>query len=145
VVINLVSGLFALGGVAVAALFSEIRSRREDHSRQSSELVSLKRKTYANALYQVELVASNVAQWVDANDDDSAARSRAVWDSLTTAYQIVNEIHIMARTQEPAVAMKRMLTAYRTPFENGERKLPKPRDLRADMIGAFRRDLGLSP
>jgi hypothetical protein len=143
--VYLVSGLFALGGVALAALFAEIRAARESRARENSELTSLKRQTYSKALYQVELIASKVAQWAGANDEERAERSQAFWDELTVAYQITNEIRIMARTQEPADAMKRVLTIYRAAVENDERKVPKPRDQRSEMVSSFRMDLGLLP
>jgi hypothetical protein len=143
--VYLVSGLFALGGVALAALFAEIRAARESRARENSELTSLKRQTYSKALYQVELIASKVALWAEANDEERAERSHAFWDELTVAYQITNEIRIMARTQEPADAMKRVLTIYRAAVENDERKVPKPRDQRSNMVSSFRMDLGLLP
>src|SRR5437660_10684184 len=94
--VYLVSGLFALGGVALTAIFSEIRSSREGRARENSDLASLKRQTYSKAIYQVELVASKVARWAAAGDDDERAeRSHAFWDELTVAYQITNEIRIM--------------------------------------------------
>lgn len=143
--IYLISGLFALGGVALTGLFAEIRAARESSARESSELTSLKRETYAKAIYQVELVASKVARWAGANDEERAERSHAFWDELTLAYQITNEIRIMARTQEPADAIKRVLAIYRAAVENDERKLPKPREQVHDMVSWFRKDLGLSP
>jgi hypothetical protein len=139
------SGAFALGGVALAGLFAELRSARENRARASLELTSLKRETYSKAIHQVELVASRVARWAGANDEDRAERSHAFWDELTIAYQIKNEIRIMARTQEPADAMTRVLTIYRAAVEKDERKLPKPRDQVRDMVSEFRKDLGLSP
>jgi len=143
--VYLVSGLFALGGVALAGLFAEIRAARESRARENSELTSLKRETYSKAIHQVELVASKVARWAEANDEERAERLHAFWDELTLAYQITNEIRIIARTQEPAEAMKRVLTIYRTTVENDERKLPKPRERRDDMVSWFRKDLGLLP
>lgn len=143
--VYLVSGLFALGGVALAGLFAEIRAARDSHARENSELVSLKRETYSKAIHQVELVASKIARWAGANDEERAERSHAFWDELTLAYQITNEIRIIARTQEPADAMKRVLTIYRAAVENDERKLPKPREQVGDMVSWFRKDLGLLP
>lgn len=143
--VYLVSGLFALGGVALAGLFAEIRASRDSRNRENSELVSLKRETYSKAIHQVELVASKVARWAGANDEERSERSHAFWDELVLAYQITNEIRIMGRTQEPADAMKRVLTIYRAAVENDERKLPKPRKHVNDMVSSFRLDLGLSP
>ena len=99
--VYLVSGLFALGGVALAGLFAEIRAARESRARENSELTSLKRETYSKAIHQVELVASRVARWAGANDEERAERSHAFWDELTLAYQITDEVRIIARTQEP--------------------------------------------
>jgi hypothetical protein len=143
--VYLFSGLFALGGVALAGLFAEIRAIRDSRDRENSELVSLKRETYSKAIHQVELVASKVARWTGANDEERSERSHAFWDELVLAYQITNEIRIMARTQEPADAMKRVLTIYRAAVENNERELPKPREQVNDMVSSFRMDLGLSP
>lgn len=143
--VYLVSGLFALGGVALAGLFAEIRATRDSHGRENSELISLKRETYSKAIHQVELVASKVARWAGANEEERDERSHAFWDELVLAYQITNEIRIMARTQEPADAMKRVLTIYRAAVESDERKLPKPGEHVNDMVSSFRMDLGLSP
>jgi hypothetical protein len=143
--VYLVSGLFALGGVGLAGLFAEIRAARESRARENSELTSLKRERYSKAISQVELVASRVALWAGANDEERAERSHAFWDELTLAYQIANEVRIIARTQEPAAAMKRVLAIYRAAVENDERKLPKPREQRDDMVSWFRKDLGLLP
>jgi hypothetical protein len=142
--VYLISGLFALGGVALTALFSEMRAFREGRARENADLASLKRQTYSKAIYQVELVASKVARWAGADDDQRSERSHAFWDELTVAYQITNEIRIMARTQEPADAMKRVLSIYRAAVENDTRKLPKPREQSEDMVSSFRTDLGLS-
>jgi hypothetical protein len=141
--VYLVSGLFALGGVALAGLFAEIRAARDSRIRENSELTSLKRETYSKAIHQVELVASKVARWAGANDDERAERSHAFWDELVLAYQITNEIRIIARTQEPANAMRRVLTIYRAAVENDERKLPKPGEQVDEMVSWFRKDLGL--
>jgi hypothetical protein len=143
--VYLASGLFALGGVALAGLFAEIRAIREGRARGNFELVSLKRETYSKAIDQVELVASKVARWAEASDEERAERSHAFWDELTLAYQITNQIRLIARTQEPADAMKRVLTVYRTAVEDDERKLPKTRGKVNEMINMFRIDLDLSP
>lgn len=143
--VYLVSGLFALGGVALTGLLGEFRAIREARSRENSGLASLKRETYSKAIDQVELVASKVAQWATANDEERAERSHAFWDELVLAYQIENQIKITARTQEPAEAMHLVLSVYRAAVENDERKLPKPRAELRDMVGSFRTDLGLAP
>lgn len=144
--VYLISGLFALGGVALTALLAEIRAIREGRARENSDLASLKRQTYSKAIHQVELVASKAARWAGADDDtELSERSHAFWDELTLAYQITNEIRIIARTQEPADKMKRVLSIYRAAVEKDERKLPKPREQVQDMIISFRTDLGLSP
>jgi hypothetical protein len=143
--VYLVSGLFALGGVILGGIFAEIRAARESRARENSEVASLKRQTYSRAIHQVELVASKVARWVGTSDEKRSERSHDFWDELTLAYQITNEIRLIARTQEPADAMKRVLTIYRTAVENDHRKLPKPRDQVNEMINSFRADLDLSP
>jgi hypothetical protein len=142
--VYLVSGLFALGGVVIGGIFAEIRAARESRARENSELTSLKRQTYSRAIHQVELVASKVARWAGTSDEKRSERSRDFWDELTLAYQITNEILLIARTQEPADAMKRVLTIYRAAVENDDRKLPRPRDRVNEMIGSFRADLDLS-
>jgi hypothetical protein len=143
--VYLVSGLFALGGVALAGIFAEIRATRDSRGRETSELTSLKRETYSRAIHQVELVASKVARWTGATDEERSERSHAFWDELVLAYQVTNEIRIIARTQEPAEAMRRVLTIYRAAVESDERKLPKPGEQVDDMIRSFRVDLGLTP
>jgi hypothetical protein len=145
VTVYLVSGLFALGGVALTGLLSEFHGIREARYRENSDLASLKRGTYSKAIDQVELVASKVAQWVGANDEERAERSRAFWDELVLAYQIENQIKIVARTQEPAEVMHQVLSIYRAAVEKDEKKLPKPREEKRDMISSFRTDLGLAP
>jgi hypothetical protein len=102
-------------------------------------------RTYSKAIHQVELVASKVARWAGADDEKRPGRSHDFWDELTLAYQITNEIRIVARTQEPADAMKRVLTIYRTAVESDVRELPKPRDEVSAMVSSFRADLGLTP
>ena len=141
--IELASGLFALGGVALTALFGEVRARREVKVREAAELTALKRKTYGAALQQVELVASKCARWVDPDTTTDASARQEFWDALVSGYQIMNEINIMSSTQSPGDAMKRVLTAYRRAVENEKRELPKPREDRQEMFDAFREDLGL--
>lgn len=142
--VYLVSGLFALGGVVLGGIFTEIRAVRESRARESSELITLKRQTYSRAIHQVELVASKVVRLAGADDGERSERSHAFWDELTLAYQITNEIRLIASTQEPADAMKRVLTMYRAAVENNTRKLPSPRDRVNEMINSFRTDLNLS-
>ena len=72
-------------------------------------------------------------------------RSDAFWDELVLAYQLKNEIRIVARTQEPAQKMERVLSTYRKAVENGARELPKPREQVDEMVSSFRTDLGLLP
>ena len=143
--VYLISGLFALGGVALTGLLGEFRAIREARARENSDLTSLKRETYSKAINQVELIASKVAQWVEASDEERAERSHSFWDELVLAYQIENQIKITARTQEPAESMHHVLSIYRAAVENDERKLPKPREEKKDMVSSFRTDLGLAP
>jgi hypothetical protein len=137
--IDVASGLFALGGVALAGAWAEVRAGREARARQSSELVSLKRELYTEATLRIEAVASSVAQWASAEDD---ASREAVWAALTSAYETSAKIRIVAGTQIPAEAMQRVLTVYRKALESNDRRLPKPSGLRQAMIGEFRKDLG---
>jgi hypothetical protein len=143
--VYLVSGLFALGGVALTGLLTELHAIRETRYRENSDLISLKREAYSKAINQVELVASAVARWAGADDEERAERSHAFWDELVLAYQMQNQIKIIARTQEPAEAMNHVLSIYRAAVENDERKLPKPRGELRDMVSSFRKDLGLAP
>lgn len=137
--IDVASGLFALGGVALAGAWAEIRAGREARARQSSELVSLKRELYSEAILRTEAVASSVAQWVAAEDD---ASQQAVWAALTSAYETAGRIRIVADTQVPAEAMRQLLAVYRNALESEDRRLPKPSDFRDEMISEFRKDLG---
>ncbi|MEV6848315.1 hypothetical protein [Actinoplanes sp. NPDC051411] len=143
-VTELATGFFALGGVALTALLAEIRARRETRVKEHIELTALKRKTYSTAIQQVEIVASKFAQWIDCIPEEDATAERAFWDALTIAYQLSNEIRILGATQEPADAMKRMLTVYRKAMAGEIKVLPKPKELRAAMVDEFRNDLGLA-
>jgi hypothetical protein len=140
IAVDVASGLFALGGVALAGVWAEIRAGREARSRQSSELVSLKRELYTEAIVRTEAVASSVAQWVAAPDDDVSRQ--AVWAALTSAYETSANIRIVADTQTPADAMEGVLRVYRSALEGNDRRLPKPREGRDAMIRELRRDLG---
>lgn len=134
-------GLFALGGVALAGVLAEVRAVREARSRGASELASLKRDLYAEAIQRTEAVASRAARWVAAPPKDAAARE-AVWDALAAAYDTSNRIRITAETQRPADAMNRLLRAYRDALEKDDRRLPVPTEDRAEMIRQFRGDMG---
>jgi hypothetical protein len=138
-----VGGVFALAGVALAAVFAEVRARRESRSREAADLLALKRKIYGTAVHQVEVVASGCTQWFESTAENRPAAKRSFWDALTIAYQISNEIRLVSTTERPADAMKRMLTVYRDAVEKDSRDLPKPREIRDEMIGTFRQDLGL--
>lgn len=141
--IDLASGLFALGGVALAGAWAEIRAGREARARQSSELLSLKRELYTEAMLRTEAVASSVAQWAfEAEDAEDDASRQAVWAAITSAYETQNKIRIVADSQAPAEAMKRVLAVYRDVLESSDRRLPKPSDVRSAMISEFRKDLG---
>ena len=75
---------------------------RDSRTRENADLSALKRQTYSKALNQVELVASKVAILARATGEERAEFAGAFWDELVVAYQIKNEIRLMARTQEPA-------------------------------------------
>jgi hypothetical protein len=137
---DVASGLFALGGVALAGVWAEIRAGREARVQRSSELVSLKRDLYTEAIVRVESVASSVALWATAVEADVSRQS--VWAALTPAYETSAKIRIVADTQLPADAMDRVLTTYRTALESNDRRLPQPREEREAMIREFRKDLG---
>jgi hypothetical protein len=140
----LIGGIFALAGVALTGFLAEFRATRESRSQEISNLASLKREVYSKAINQVELVASMVARWVGANEEERPERSHSFWDELVVAYQMQNQIKILARTQEPAEAMNRVLGIYRRAIENHEKELPKPREEVKEMVSSFRKDLGLT-
>jgi len=137
---DVASGLFALGGVALAGVWAEIRAGREARVQRSSELVSLKRDLYTEAIVRVESVARSVALWATAVEADVSRQS--VWAALTSAYETSAKIRIVADTQRPADAMDRVLSTYRTALESNDRRLPQPREEREAMIREFRKDLG---
>jgi hypothetical protein len=141
--IEIASGLFALGGVALAGVLSEIRSVREARTRRVEDLQSLRRSVYAEALRRVEAVAKSVARWCQPESKDDPAVTRAVWDALSAAYEIQLEIHLIARRSEVAGAMGRVLGEYRHAVEENKRVLPRPNEPRLVMINAFRMDLGM--
>jgi hypothetical protein len=140
IAVDVASGLFALGGVALAGAWAEIRAGREARARQLSERVSLKIELYTEAIVRIEAVASSVALWASATEADESRQ--AVWAALTPAYETSAKIRIVADTQVPADAMERVLTVYRTALESNDRRLPKPTDLRDAVIREFRKDMG---
>lgn len=75
-VIDVGSGLFALGGVALAAVFSEVRAWRENRGVRLSTLYDLRRATNATAQRQVEDLAAALARWANegAPADDEPSR-----------------------------------------------------------------------
>jgi hypothetical protein len=138
-----VSGAFALGGVALAGLMAEIRSWREGRIRRRSEIMTLRRETYASALRRIEGVASSVAIWSACEPDGVPAATRAVWEALTSAYEVLSEVRLIAGHGEVAEAMQRVLHEYRAALQSGERTLPAPTELRAAVVREFRGDLGI--
>ena len=125
---DVASGFFALGGVALAGVWAEIRAGREARAQQSSELVSLKRELYTEAIVKVEAVASSVALWASAAEDE--LHRKVVRAALVAAYETSAKIRIVADSQMPADAMDQVLAAYRSALESNDQRLPKPYDLR---------------
>ncbi len=141
---DVASGAFALGGVALASAVAEVHAWREARARRDSDLTSLRREVYTNALRRLESVASRVALWAVAEPEDVAVRTAAVWEALATAYEVLNEVRLIAGDPKVAASMERTLRVYRAALEGGERVLPKVNDDRVGMIHAFREDLGIS-
>jgi hypothetical protein len=143
---EITAGLFALGGVALTALLTELRGWREARVRQTTELASLRRELYIRALHDVEAVASVVGTWsstMPGSEETEAVSSASFWAALTTAYKSLQEVRLLGCDQAPALAMKDALLIYRNQVESGVRELPKARPQLDAMLAAFRRDLGL--
>jgi len=135
---DVASGLFALGGVGLAAVFGELRAWREFRTSRSSEIERLRRTTYAAALRQVETLASETAKWAVEGGPSAQA-----WDGLTAAYGILSEVALIAVDQRTPEAMVVVLRAYRDVLQSEERLLPDPGTERQALVDAFRRELGL--
>ncbi|GHJ48311.1 hypothetical protein Cs7R123_56530 [Catellatospora sp. TT07R-123] len=136
-------GLFALGGVALAAAFTEIRAWREDRSRRAHDLHVQRREVYAAALREVESVTSELAKLINYGAGDREEQRRAVWSALVRAYEVLNQVRLLAENMNTAGAMSAVLRVYRDALEQGATELPDPRELRRAMVGGFREDLGI--
>jgi hypothetical protein len=143
---DIASGLFALGGVAVAAGFNELRAWRESRAARESAIFELRRETYARALRQIETIASRFAQWAEEAraSDEYFTRKRAVWDAMTAAYETLNEVRLIAgdlgQTED---AMNRILRDYRDRLEADEQVGFKSREERSVLVDLFRKDLAI--
>lgn len=95
---DIASGVFALAGVTVAAVFSELRAWRETRTARGEALLQLRRETYARALRQLETLASKSAQWVEAPEAVSRepASKLPVWEAMTVVYETMNEVRLAA-------------------------------------------------
>jgi hypothetical protein len=140
---DVTGGLFALGGVTLAAALAEARAWRESRARKSHELHASRREVYAAALRKVEVVASKVARWVGADENDRDNARREVWDALVSAYETQNEIRLIARYESTADNMNTVLSTYRKVLEANETEFPNAHEQRMAMVRAFRADLGI--
>ncbi|MEU4191364.1 hypothetical protein AB0E69_05665 [Kribbella sp. NPDC026611] len=131
-------GLFALGGVALAAAFSEMRAWREARERRTSSIYELRRTTYALAQRQVEDVAAAIAKWTN-----ESAPADDAWTALTVALATKNEVSLIAGSPDVGQAMSTVLRVFRDALLAGTPALPKPSEERRALLEAFRRDLGL--
>jgi hypothetical protein len=143
---EITAGLFALGGVALTALLTELRGWREARIKQTTELASLRRELYIRALHDVEAVASVVGTWSGTqagSEEIEAASSAPFWAAMTTAYKSLNEVRLLGGDQRPALALMDVLRIYRNQVESGIRELPSAGDARNKLLVALRTDLGL--
>jgi len=143
---EITAGLFALGGVALTALLTELRGWREARVKKTTELSSLRRELYIRALHDVEALASVVGTWSGthpSSEETEATSSAAFWAALTTAYKSLNEVRLLGGDQRPALAMMDVLRIYRNQVESGVRELPSAGEARGKLLTALRTDLGL--
>jgi hypothetical protein len=134
------SGLFALGGVILGALFTEMHTRREAKIRHAADLQTVRRQTYSTALRHIETLSSATARWAAGRTDEEP-----VWDALSVAYATENEVRLVASVGGSADAMHRVIRIYRDALETDNRTLPVPREAKQELLTAFRRDLGIDP
>jgi hypothetical protein len=139
--VDIASGLFALGGVFLAGLLTEVRSRREWRSKKVDNLIELRRLLYARALREIELAGSRCTRWIEAEDKSGAAEK--FWDAMTEAYQTLIEVRLVSHTIEIVPQMDRILHIYQDFVEEGVHgKEPSIRSELATLVDLFRRDLG---
>jgi hypothetical protein len=62
------SGVFALGGVALGGVLAEFRAWKDATDKRAQDLLLVRRETYARALRQIETLASTFTQWVEGPD-----------------------------------------------------------------------------
>jgi hypothetical protein len=143
---DIASGLFALGGVSVAAAFTELRAWREMRTARVEALLQLRRETYVQALRQFETLAGKYARWVESTPavHQDPTVKRAVWDEMTAAYETMNEVRLIAgNLGETEAAMNKIVRAFRDRLESDEQILPIIREERTELVQLFRRDLGI--
>jgi len=143
---EITAGLFALGGVALAALLGELRGWRENRVRQSTELTTLRRETYIRALHDVEAVSATIGRWsgsMPGPDEAEVISAAPFYTALSKAYESLNEVRLLGGDQRPALAMMDVLRTFREQVESGEREVPNAGAQRNAMLVAFRNDLGL--
>jgi hypothetical protein len=140
---DITAGLFALGGVALTGLLSEMRAWRERRTKRDTDLHLIRRETYSKALHDVEQVASKVSRWAEAPPEAVPDLTVQFWDTMTVAYDSLNKVRLLGTDGRPAEAMAAMLQIYRHQVTSGERAVPSQGNLRHTMLAAFRRDLGL--
>lgn len=141
---DIAAGLFALGGVALAGLLTEVRAWRERRTKHDADLHLIRRETYSKALHDVEQVASKISRWAEASPEAVPDLRLQFWDAMTVAYDSLNKVRLLGTDDRPAEAMSVMLQIYRRQVESGERTVPSAGKARDTMLAAFRRDLGLS-
>lgn len=141
---DIASGIFALGGVALAGLVAEVRARRDAWTKRTEAATTLKRHTYSEALGQIEVVASRCARWLEASE--ASARLDAAtsfWDALLEAYRILGDVRLICNDQRIPEVMNGLLRIYRDVIEKAGTQFPKQRDQRRRLIELFRKDLGV--
>jgi hypothetical protein len=140
---DITTGLFALGGVALTGLLTEVRAWRERRVQRDADLHLIRRETYSKALHDVEQVGSTVARWAEAPPDAVPGLTAQFWEVMSAAYDSLNKVRLLGTDHRPAEAMAAMLQIYRRQVTSGERETPTAGEARHTMVAAFRRDLGL--
>lgn len=143
---EITAGLFALGGVALTALLTELRGWREHRVKQTTELTTLRRETYIRALHSVEAVSATIGLWsgtMPGPEDVETVSAAPFYSALSRAYESLNEVRLLGGDQRPALAMMDVLRIFRNQIESGQREVPSAGAQRNAMLVAFRKDLGL--
>jgi hypothetical protein len=135
------SGVFALGGVALGGVLAEFRAWKDASDKRAQDLLLVRRETYARALRQIETLASTFTQWVEGPDPKT---TRPVWDAMTAAYETFNETRlIVEHLEDTEIAFNSVLRVYRNPLERGDRQVVSAGDERKALVELFREDLAM--